>query len=80
MPKLTKEQKSSVFGALHLNQRLESCKILRILKLVLNHMFTKNLRFFGQTLHLQWPRQTSKKHEKWLQELEGLILTFHVPP
>jgi hypothetical protein len=39
------------------------------LKLVLNHMFTKNLRFFGQTLHLQWPAQTSKKPEKWPQEL-----------
>jgi hypothetical protein len=26
---------------------------------------SKNLRFFGQILHLQWPAQTSKKHEKW---------------
>jgi hypothetical protein len=26
-------------------------------------MFTKNLRFFGQTLHPQWPAQTSKKPE-----------------
>jgi hypothetical protein len=39
------------------------------LKLVLNHMFIKKLRFFGQTLHSQWPTQTSKKPEKWPQEL-----------
>jgi hypothetical protein len=34
------------------------------LKLVLNHMFTKNLRFFGQILHAQWPTQTSKIGQK----------------
>jgi hypothetical protein len=34
------------------------------LKLVLNHMFTENLRFFGQILHLQWPAQTSKMGQK----------------
>jgi hypothetical protein len=34
------------------------------LKLVLNHMFTKNLRFFGQILHPQWPVQTSKMGQK----------------
>jgi hypothetical protein len=27
-------------------------------------MFTRNLRFFGQILHPQWPAQTSKKPEK----------------
>jgi hypothetical protein len=32
-------------------------------------MFTKNLRFFGQTLHPQWPTQTSKEPDKWPQEL-----------
>jgi hypothetical protein len=30
------------------------------------------LRFFGQTLHLQWLAQTSKKPEKWPEELWGL--------
>jgi hypothetical protein len=39
------------------------------LKLVLNHMFTDNLRFFGQKLHPQWPAQSSKKLEKWPLEL-----------
>jgi hypothetical protein len=34
------------------------------LKLVLNHMFTENLRFFGQILHPQWPAQTSKMGPK----------------
>jgi hypothetical protein len=34
------------------------------LKLVLNHMFTKNLRFFEQILHPQWPTQTSKMGKK----------------
>jgi hypothetical protein len=34
------------------------------LKLVFNHMFTKNLRFFGQILHPQWPAQTSKMGQK----------------
>jgi hypothetical protein len=34
------------------------------LKLVLNHMFTKNLRFFGQILHPQWPAQTSEMGQK----------------
>jgi hypothetical protein len=28
-------------------------------------MFSKNLRFFGQILHPQWPAQTSKKPVKW---------------
>jgi hypothetical protein len=28
-------------------------------------MFTKNLRFFGQILHPQWPAQTSKMGQKW---------------
>jgi hypothetical protein len=31
-------------------------------------MFIKNLRFFGQTLHPQWPAQTLKKPKKWPQE------------
>jgi hypothetical protein len=48
---------------------LESCKNECILKLILNHMFTKNLRFFGQTLHPPWPAQTSKRPKKWPQEL-----------
>jgi hypothetical protein len=34
------------------------------LKLVLNHMFTENLRFFGQILHPQWPAQTSQMGQK----------------
>jgi hypothetical protein len=34
------------------------------LKLVLNHMFTKNLRFFGQILHPQWAAQTPKTSQK----------------
>jgi hypothetical protein len=34
------------------------------LKLVLNHMFTKNFRFFGQILHSKWPAQTSKMGQK----------------
>jgi hypothetical protein len=34
-------------------------------------MFTKNLRFFGQTLHTQWPVQTSKKPQKSLLENGG---------
>jgi hypothetical protein len=32
-------------------------------------MFTKKWGFFEQTLHPQWPAQTSKKLEKWPQEL-----------
>jgi hypothetical protein len=32
-------------------------------------MLTKNLRFFGQTLHPQWPIQTLKKPKKWPLEL-----------
>jgi hypothetical protein len=32
-------------------------------------MFTKNLRFFGQTLYPEWLALTSKKPEKWPQEL-----------
>jgi hypothetical protein len=32
-------------------------------------MFTKNLRFFGQTLHPQWLAQTSKMGQKM-----GLVL------
>jgi hypothetical protein len=43
---------------------LESHKNQCILKLVLNHMFTENLRFFGQILHPQWLAQTSKMGEK----------------
>jgi hypothetical protein len=27
-------------------------------------MFTKNLRFFAQILHLQWPAQTLKMGQK----------------
>jgi hypothetical protein len=34
------------------------------LKLVLNHMFTENLRFFGQLLHLQWPAPNFKNGPK----------------
>jgi hypothetical protein len=34
------------------------------LKLVLNHMFSKNLRFFGQILYPQWRVQTSKMGKK----------------
>jgi hypothetical protein len=34
------------------------------LKLVLNHMFIENLRFFGQILYPQWPAQTSKMGQK----------------
>jgi hypothetical protein len=34
------------------------------LNLVLNHMFTKNLIFFEQILHPQWPVQTSKMGQK----------------
>jgi hypothetical protein len=34
------------------------------LKLVLNYMFTKNLRFFRQILHPQWLVQTSKMGQK----------------
>jgi hypothetical protein len=34
------------------------------LKLVPNHMFTKNLRFFGQILHPQWVAQTPKTGQK----------------
>jgi hypothetical protein len=30
------------------------------------------LRFFGQTLHPQWPAQTSKKPEKWPQGTLGV--------
>jgi hypothetical protein len=43
---------------------LESYKNYCILKLVLNHMFTKNLRFFGQILHPQWPAQIPKMGPK----------------
>jgi hypothetical protein len=32
-------------------------------------MFTKILRFFGQTLHPQWPTQISKEPGKWPLEL-----------
>jgi hypothetical protein len=34
------------------------------LKLVLNHIFTNNLRFFGQIWHPQWPVQTPKMGQK----------------
>jgi hypothetical protein len=34
------------------------------LKLVLKHMFTENLRFFGQILHPQWPAYISKMNQK----------------
>jgi hypothetical protein len=35
-------------------------------------MFTKNLRFFGQILHPQWPTQTSKMGLKTALVLQGL--------
>jgi hypothetical protein len=34
------------------------------LKLVPNHMFTKNFRFFGQILHPQWPAECPKTGQK----------------
>jgi hypothetical protein len=34
------------------------------LEAVLNHIFIKNLRFFGQILHLQWPAQCPKMGQK----------------
>jgi hypothetical protein len=36
-------------------------------------MFTKNLRFFGQVLHPQWPAQTSKMGQKLDFVFWGLI-------
>jgi hypothetical protein len=42
------------------------------LKLVLNHMFTENLRFFGQILHPQWPAQTSEMGQNMALVLWGL--------
>jgi hypothetical protein len=43
------------------------------LKLVLNHLFTKYLRFFDQILHPQWPAQTSKNGPKMGQK-RALVL------
>jgi hypothetical protein len=43
---------------------LESRKNYYFLKLVLNHMFTENFRFFGQILHPQWLAQTFKMGQK----------------
>jgi hypothetical protein len=34
------------------------------LKLVLNHMFIENWRFFGPMLHPQWLAKTSKMGQK----------------
>ena len=34
-------------------------------------MFTKNLRFFEQTLHPQWPIQISKMGKKWTLSMRG---------
>jgi hypothetical protein len=41
------------------------------LKLVLNHMFTKNLRFFRQILHLQWAAQIPKTGQKRASSFRG---------
>jgi hypothetical protein len=35
-------------------------------------MFTKDLRFFGQTLHPQWLAQTSKRPEKMASRTLGV--------
>jgi uncharacterized protein YeaC (DUF1315 family) len=36
-------------------------------------MFTKNLRFFGQILHPQWPAQCPKMGQKRAFILQGLM-------
>jgi hypothetical protein len=50
------------------------------LKLVLNHMFTKNLRFFGQILHPQWPAQCPEMGQKRAFVLEGLVIKIPCNP
>jgi hypothetical protein len=43
-------------------------------------MLTKNLRFFEQILHLQWPAQTSKKPKKWpLEHIFNYLWTNQSP-